>query len=293
MKLYIPTDIERGLRQAVSENDVNKFGDVASPLRWGKPSWSASQVLRQGLDGDEQKLKFWALELSGHENPSTRRYASRVLGLLWEKNPDWAKQILTTLADDENWLVREEGHAVWSELLTKHFQQVCPILKAFSAHASAYLRRCVAIATRSAGNLRKEELAEPLTRLVEPLLSDKTVYVRKNLGPYTIGDGLLRCYPDITLKHLRRWASNEDEGIRWNVAMSFASYGGSRNWRDGVEILTELAADGRRYVWRAVASALLYLARRHAEVQDTLKTWLNDPIRSKVAEAALRYLPAK
>ncbi len=60
-----------------------------------------------------------------------------------------------------------------------------------------------------------------------------------------------------------------------------------------MEILTELAADGRRYVWRAVASALLYLARRHAEVQDTLKTWLNDPIRSKVAEAALRYLPAK
>ena len=29
-------------------------------------------------------------------------------------------------------------------------------------------------------------------RLLEPLMADRSQYVRKNLGPYAIGDGLLR-----------------------------------------------------------------------------------------------------
>lgn len=146
---------------------------------------------------------------------------------------------------------------------------------------------------RNAGNLRKEEWAELLIHLLELLLSDKTAYVRKNLGSYAIGDGLLRCYLNLTLKHLRRWAHRKDEGTRWNVAMAFASYGGNKNWREGMKILTKLATDERRYVWRSVASALLYLSRRHPEIQDTIKTWLKDSKRAKVAETALKYLAVK
>ena len=290
MKLYLSSDMERDLRKAISQDDVDKFSKLASPLKWGKPSWSASQLLLQVLDDEAERLWLWAINLSNHENPNTRRYASRILLKLWEKDKNRAEQILTTLADDKHWLVREDAHEVWSELLKKHFQQVFPILQTWNTHSSANLRRCVAIAVRSAGNLRKEEWVEPLIHLLEPLLSDKTAYVRKNLGPYVIGDGMLRCYPNRTLKHLHRWAHRRDEGTRWNVAMAFASYGGNKNWREGMKILTELATDERRYVWRSVASALLYLARRHPEVQDTLKTWLKDPKRAKVAETALKYL---
>jgi len=293
MKLYLSPEIEYDLRKAISQDDVDKFSELASPLKWGKPSWSASQLLLQVLDGEVERLWLWTVNLSNHENPHTRRYASRILLQLWEKDKNRAEQILTTLADDEQWLVREDAHAVWSELLKKHFQQVFPILQTFSTHSSANLRRCVAIAVRSAGNLKKKEWAEPLIHLLEPLLSDKTVYVRKNLGPYAIGDGLLRCYPNFTLKHLRRWAYKRDEGTLWNVAMAFASYGGNKNWREGMKILTKLATDERRYVWRSVASALLYLERRHPEVQSTLKIWLADSKRAKVAENALKYLTAK
>ncbi|MEM2087820.1 MAG: hypothetical protein QXF52_04005 [Thermoproteota archaeon] len=170
------------------------------------------------------------------------------------------------------------------------FSGVLSTISVWSKNSSSNLRRCVAIAVRSAGNLRKEEWTKPLISLLEPLLPDKTLYVRKNLGPYAIGDGLLRCYPDFTLKHLRGWAHRKDEGTRWNVAMAFASYGGNKNWREGIEILAALANDERRYVWRAVASSLLYLARRHPEVQDMLKTWLKDSRKFKVAETVLRYL---
>ena len=75
--------------------------------------------------------------------------------------------------------------------------------------------------------------------------------------------------------------------------MAFASYGGNRNWREGMKILTKLAADKRRYVWRSVASSLLYLARRQPEVRDKLEMWLGDPERAKAAVTALKYLRAK
>lgn len=293
MKLHLPSEIEDDLRKAISQDDMGRFNELASPLKWGRPSWSASQLLLEVLGDDEEKLRFWATSLSNHEDPHTRRYASGILFELWEKDSDRAERTLTALADDDHWLVREDAHHIWGELLRKHFREVYPILQAFTAHSSANLRRCVAVAARNAGNLRKREWAKPLVHLLEPLLSDKTAYVRKNLGPYAIGDGLLRCYPDLTLRYLRRWADRKDEGTLWNVAMAFASYGGNKNWREGMEILTKLATDKRRYVWRSAASALLYLARRHTEVQDALEQWLKDPERAKVAETALRYLTAK
>ena len=293
MKLYLSSDIEHNLREAISQDDVDGFSRLASSLKWGKPSWSASQLLLQVLDDEEDRLWLWVTKLSCNKDPFSRRYAAIILFRLWEKDKNRAWKILANLADDEHWLVRECAHGIWGELLKKHFQQIFPLLQTWSSHPSANLRRCVATAVRSAGNLRKEEWAEPLIKLLEPLLSDKTAYVRKNLGPYAIGDGLLRCYPDITLKYLRRWAYRKDEGTRWNVATAFASYGGNKNWREGLKILRMLATDKRRYVWRSVASALLYLARRHSEIQNTLKTWVKDPKRAKVADTVLKYLKAR
>ncbi|MFB0502937.1 MAG: hypothetical protein ACETWE_03810 [Candidatus Bathyarchaeia archaeon] len=263
---------------------------MASPLKWGKPAWAAYQLLLRALDEDEKRLWLWALNLSADKNPYTRRYATWLLEKLWKKHRNRAGHILQNLADDKDWIVREYAHDAWGNLLKNHFHQIYPILKKWAEHSSPNLRRCVVKAARTAGNTRKKEWAEPLIHLIEPLLSDRTVYVRKNLGSYAIGDGLLRCYPTITIKHLHRWADSEDEGTLWNVAMAFASYGGNKNWREGIKILTELATDERRYVWRAVASACLYLARRREEVKGTLKSWLNDPRRMKVAETALTYL---
>jgi len=293
MKLYLSSDIEHNLREAISQDNVDGFSRLACSLKWGKPSWSASQLLLQVLDDKEDRLWLWATKLSCDENPFSRRYATVILFRLWEKDKNRAGKILANLADDEHWLVREYAHGIWGELLKKHFKQVFPLLQTWSSNPSANLKRCVAIAVRSAGNLRKEEWAEPLIQLLEPLLSGKNAYVRKNVGPYAIGDGLLRCYPDITLKHLRRWAYRKDEGTRWNVAMAFASYGGNRKWQEGLETLTMLATDKRRYVWRSVASALLYLARRHPEIQNTLKTWMTNPERAKVADTVLKCLKAK
>jgi hypothetical protein len=293
MKLYLSPDVEQKLREAISQDNIDLFSEWASPLKWGEPSWSASQLLLHMLTEDEKRMLHWAVNLASQENPHTRRYASKLLLHLWEKDRTKAEQRLKTLADDEHWLVREDAHNVWGKLLTKHFDRIKPILQAWTRSSSANLRRCVVIAVRKAGNTKKEELAEPLITLLEPLLQDKTPYVRRNLGPFALGDGLLRCYPNITMKYLHKWAGRKDEGTLWNVAMAFASYGGNKNWQEGMKILSALATDERRYVWRAVASVMLYLARRQPKVQDILENWLKDSKRAKVAETTLKYLTKK
>jgi hypothetical protein len=290
MKLYLSPDTERKLREAISRDDVDAFSEFASPLKWGKPSWSASQLLLHMLAEDETRMWHWATTLAGQDDPHIRRYASQLFVHLWKQNEPRAEQWLEKLADDEHWLVREDAHSAWGRLLGRHFKKIKPILQGWTESPSANLRRCVVIAVRKAGNLKKDELAVPLISLLEPLLPDRTPYVRKNLGPFAIGDGLLRCYPTVTLKYLRKWAGRKDAGTRWNVAMAFASYGGNKQWREGTALLRELAIDERRYVWRAVASAMLYLARRQPQVHAMLNNWLIDPRRAKAAETALKYL---
>jgi 3-methyladenine DNA glycosylase AlkC len=59
----------------------------------------------------------------------------------------------------------------------------------------------------------------------------------------------------------------------------------------GLEILQQLAADERRFVWRAAASALHYLGKHHPEVvRPLVENWLQDERRKRAAEVALRYI---
>jgi hypothetical protein len=85
-----------------------------------------------------------------------------------KKRESKAEQWLERLADDEHWLVREDAHNVWGRLLGRHFKKIKPILQGWTGSPSANLRRCVVIAVRKAGNLKKDDLAELLISLLEP-----------------------------------------------------------------------------------------------------------------------------
>ena len=76
---------------------------------------------------------------------------------------------------------------------------------------------------------------------------------------------------------------------RWNVAMTFSAAGAARHLEVGLGILRGLAADDRRFVWRAAASAMRTLGKRHPErVRAELQTWLDDAARRAPAEVALK-----
>ena len=102
---------------------------------------------------------------------------------------------------------------------------------------------------------RKQEWADPLLDLIEPALRDGDEYVRKSLGPSAIGDQFMRSYPDQTIARLRTWIQDEDENVRWNVAMSFSAASGARLAQRAPDILEFLASDERPFVRAAVRSA--------------------------------------
>jgi hypothetical protein len=123
MTLYLSPDVERKLRKAISQDDIDLFSEWASPLKWGKPSWSASQLLLHMLADDEKRMWHWAVNLASQENPHIRRYASKLFLHLWEKDRTRAERWLKMLADDEHWVVREDAHNAWGRLLGQTFQE--------------------------------------------------------------------------------------------------------------------------------------------------------------------------
>jgi len=261
-------------------------------IKWGKTSECALSTLEEALVPGSENLWAWASRLARRPEPQARGTAAPLFRHYWPTRPTVTHDWLLRLADDDDWWVREEAHLTVGLLLLEHYDQVYPILVTWVGSSSANVRRAVTLAARTAGTRGDASWAEPLLDLIQPLLADRTEYVRKNLGPYAIGDGLLRCHPDPTLARLTAWADDRREGVRWNVAMAFRSSGGTRNIKEALPILTQLAADERRFVWRAAASALHYLGKRHPrKVRPLLQGWLDDGRRRRAAEAALRHIP--
>jgi hypothetical protein len=111
------------------------------------------------------------------------------------------------------------------------------------------------VAAKYAARTRKKEWAEPLLDLIEPALRDPDEYVRKSLGPFALGDQFVRSYPEATLARLRIWMRDENENVRWNVAMTFSAASGARIAQRAPDVLEFLAADERPFVRGAVRAA--------------------------------------
>ncbi|GBD16581.1 hypothetical protein HRbin26_01479 [bacterium HR26] len=217
--------------------------------------------------------------------------AATFTGPLWLDDPEEACRIMLGVADDPHWEVREVAPAVVFPALEVDFEGAFRLLQSWTVHPAENVRRAAALVAMRAARERRPEWGPRLLDLIEPLLSDRSEYVRRNLGAFAIGDGFLRCYPQLTLERLASWAEREDEQVRWNVAMAFSSAEAARYVEAAVSILGRLAEDERRYVWRAVASALRNLGRRVPEqALPVLSTWLQDDRRARPAAVAFRLL---
>jgi 3-methyladenine DNA glycosylase AlkC len=215
----------------------------------------------------------------------------RLMVEVYTDAPPEVAEFVERLAEDPDWERREDAAWLLSELLLARFEAVYARCRRWVLHPSHSVRRAVAVAIKRTCKARIPAWGERFLDLLEPLLSDRAVYVRKNLGPFAIGDGLLRCYPELTLRRLEAWAHRSDEETRWNVAMAFSTAEGARHVEAALPLLTLLAADERRFVWRAVASAMRNLGRRQSQaVRPVLNDWLKDERREQVAAVALSYL---
>jgi len=238
---------------------------------------------------DPEHRWSWAARLI-EERLSTALGVKLVITLFLDRSDD-VVALWLRLAEHPDWERREDAAWMLSQLLVHHFDDIYIRCLQWVHHPSQNVRRAVAVGVKIAAKARVPDWGERFLDLIEPLLQDQSVYVRKNLGPFAVGDGLLRCYPELTLKRLAAWAQRPDQQTRWNVAMAFSAAEGAKHLQTAMPILTQLAADERRFVWRAVASAMRNLGRRRStEVVPILEAWVRDERRRQVAEVALRHI---
>lgn len=263
--------------------------------RPGRPTDVKRQAVRALEEAGDPARRFAiAKALAVRDEYVARELACALLDEAWPEHRNAVTALMQRLADDADWEVRETAAGLLARVMERDFDGALRLYTTWTGHPSPNVRRAVVLAAKYVGGARRPEQARPLLSLVERLLPDKELYVRTNLGPFAIGDGLLRSFPDETLAKLKRWAARRDEGTRWNVAMAFSSAEGAKHPDAAFEVLEFLAADDRRYVWRAAASAMRSLAKRHPQrVREALAAWRKDPRRAPAAAAAEAIAPPR
>ena len=197
----------------------------------------------------------WAERLLAHPRRVDKELGALVIAPLARQHWREVSRVAYRLARDDDWAVRETAAVVLGRLLTEAFPETMPLARQWIAGSNSRLRRAVVVAAKYAARTRKPEWGDPLLDLIAPALRDSDEYVRKALGPFTIGDQFVRSYPEQTLARLRKWMVDEDENVRWNVAMTFSAASGARLAQRAPDVLEFLASDDRPLVRSAVRSA--------------------------------------
>ena len=230
-------------------------------------------------------MSRWIDALATSSSPTGRQVATLLLASYYRVNPANVLRMAETLAEDPHWEVREAAGGLLGTLLDRDFDRMRGRLEILRNAKSENLRRAVVLAVKYAARRDNPERVPALLALLEPLLHDKEAYVRRNLGPYTIGDALLRVNPKETLRALRDWSRDRDPMVRWNVAMAFSSAIGSFHWPAAKSILERLARGPEPLVRNAVAKAMRRCRQRYTdEVEETRLRWLKEGERAPTAE---------
>jgi HEAT repeat protein len=256
--------------------------------RPGSPAALRQQVgerLASALADQSGRAMRWIDSLSASPSPTGRQVACLLLASHYPKDPAGVLRTAESLAEDPHWEVREAAGGLLGSLLDRDFNRMRGRLEVLRHSKSENLRRAVVLAVKYAARRDRPERVPELLALLQPLLRDQEPYVRRNLGPYTIGDALLRADPKETLRSLREWSRDRDQMVRWNVAMAFSSAIGSFHWPAAKSILERLAKGPEPLVRSAVAKAMRRCRQRYTEdVEATRVRWLKDRDRAATAE---------
>lgn len=177
-------------------------------------------------------------------------------------------QKIREMADDEDWKVRERAAGEIKNINDKHFLEYLPVWQQWVQDSNPNIRRAVEV-----GLLRisKEHYQEAFALLV-PLLYDNDTYIRKNCGPFALSSVALRS-PDDAFKRFEKLIQEENQHVRWNIAMCLGVRFGVQHPKRSIVLLKILTQDERRFVWRAVTSSLVKLLRRFPQYKEEIYSW--------------------
>lgn len=274
--------------RAIAANEVEGLVRALAEERPAGIRFAARRIVE--TTSQDGELLERAAELAQRPEALARQLASILCAHAYVDAPDPTLDLLFSLVDDGEACVRDAAAESAGRLLDAEFAHVLTRIERWRDDPSSSVRHAVLVAVTGAARRECAERAEPLLRLIAPLLNDRNSLVRRALGPSAVA-ALLQHYPALAFEHLVQWSTSNDEQVLWNVAMAFTSPAAADLAKKALIVLRKLSLDERRYVWRAVATAMWKLGRKRPDVvRPELARWLEDEERVGVARAALTYL---
>jgi len=281
--------MRNSIDRTIAAGAVDDLASILSGAAAADVHYAARQLARGG-DRTSSVLEH-ARSFASRAEPSARQVACHLLLKTYESDAGQTVELLERLLDDADWTVRDAAATIGGRLLRADFPGMLHHVRTWTESPSPSLRRAAVVAAGRAAHPRRLEWAEPLLKLLAPLLADRDPLLRRSLGPSALGTALLRHYPRTTFEYLTQWSTSNDAQVLWNVAMAFSAPPAATMAKKTLIILRKLSLDERRLVWRAVSSALWKLGRACPEiVRPELARWLDDDRRTDVAREALKHL---
>jgi hypothetical protein len=188
--------------------------------------------------------------------------------LIWRaynNNKAKVKKLLLKIADHPNWEVRESAGGAFASTLFYN-DDFYSTLKKWAKHKSPNVRRAVVFGALGLRERKNTSDVKRAFKLLEPLLYDSAVYVKKNLGPFILGSYYGRSHPKELFAQLAKWVKIKDPHLRWNVAMTFNNSFGYRYPKEALKYLKILSQDENIIVKRAVNSTINHLRKRYKDI---------------------------
>lgn len=190
------------------------------------------------------------------------------VSLIWRgysHNKKETKDLLLKVADSDNWEVREYAAGAFINVLKENPELYKTFLQ-WTKHKSENIRRAVVFSALAYSDHKDKTKLKNVFEILEPLMSDSSVYVKKNLGPFILGSHLANHHTEEVLAQLKKWLKIKNEHVKWNIAMTFNNSFGNKYPQKALEILKELLPDENRVVRRSVVSTLRHLNKRHSNL---------------------------
>jgi hypothetical protein len=259
----------------IRESNLNSFGKyLLSSTVHGKPGIPVAELarLQKVIQKTLDKKEMFVL---GQRLLDRSEYTARRIGISLVPH-GWPhgqiESLIKKSANDEDWQVRETAAGVFAKLLEIDFKHFSKLFEGWVASESENVKRAIALAVKYDSQSQEESKWKTYYKLINPLMAEDSEYIRKNLGPFAIGDGLLIRFPEQTLKACEKWAQSKNENVKWNTAMIFTAAAAKKHAKIGKKILSKLQCDEIEFVAKAAQKAFKTLSseRRFVGVQMSL-----------------------
>lgn len=257
---------EQQILSWIKNDNLQEFGKyLLSGTVHGKPGVPVAElgriqkIIKKSLSSDEQY--GLGKNLLKRDEYTARNIGIHLIASGWSNQKD-IESLMKKAANDEDWIVREYAAGAFAKLLEKDSLHFSGVFRKWVRVETVNVKRAIALAVKydaKSADLKKWRM---YFDLIDPLMSEEAEYIRKNLGPFAIGDGLLSRFPKQVLDACNNWVFSNDENVRWNVAMIFTAAAARKYTKEGKVILKTLVNDKNRFVSRAAYKAMRMMEKK-------------------------------